>query len=323
MSARVLITGAAGFVGARLLETLGEAGYSILALTHRKRLATSGVEERTVDLADARDLSEHVAGCDFVVHAAAALDPVPSEELADAVNHRATVALAEAASRAGVRCFVFLSSMAALGFHPGRGLLSPSAAPRPTTAYGRSKLAAERALSRLSGPMRVVTLRPPTVFGPGELRNFLALVRAIDTGWFLIPGRGENRMSFCNLDTLADAVAWALESERARFILHVADPPIRFRSAVGIIADVLERPLRPIPLPMPFARAVALACEVAFRPLGKKPPLSRARLVTLTSDVALDVSETERLGFTTRHDFRSGVEATVAWYRSQGLLRRR
>jgi len=323
MTERVLITGASGFVGRRLVESLGGAGYSLRALTHRRRLDASGVEERSVDLAQAGDWSEHVAGCDLVVHAAAALDPAPSEAVADAVNRRATLALAEAAAEAGVRCFVFLSSMAALGFHPDSGLLSPLDTPRPTTAYGRSKLAAERGLSKLAGPMRVAVLRPPTVFGPGEYRNFLSLVRAVDTGLFLIPGRGDNRMSFCNLETLVDAIAWALRDQRARSVLHVADPPIRFRQAVSVIADVLDRPLPPVPLPMPLARAAALGCEVVFRALGKQPPLSLGRLRTLTSDAALDVSGTERLGFRSRHDFRSGVEATIAWYRAQGLLRPR
>jgi nucleoside-diphosphate-sugar epimerase len=105
-----------------------------------------------------------------------------------------------------------------------------------------------------------------------------------------------------------------------RSIVHVADPPISFRFAVETIADVLGRKLPRIPFPLPLARVAAVATEAAFRPFGKTPPLSRKRLRTLTNDVALDTSETERLGFVSRHELRASVETTVAWYRAEKLL---
>lgn len=322
---RVLVTGAAGFVGRHVAGALLGRGYLVRALVHHARDVPAGVELVEGDLADAGSLERAVRGVAGVVHSAALLDPISDEAAADRVNHRATLALAQASARAGARAFVHLSTQAAIGFHPGAGLLGPDARCEPTTIYGRSKLAAERALVGADlGALRVVLLRPPTVYGPGERRNFLALCRAVDSGAFPVPGPGDNRMSFCAVENLAEACVWALETKPARGILHVADEPVlTFRQVVETLAWALGRPLWPLPFPLPLARAVARVAEAAFARSGREAPLSRARLRTLTADSALDTSLTRALGFRPPVRFPDGVSRTVAWYRDAGLLRPR
>lgn len=322
---RVLVTGATGFVGRHVVGVLQARGYSVRALVHQRRELPPGVESVALDLARPSDLRDVVAGCAGIVHAAALLDPISDPEAAERVNHLATLELAQAAAATGARAFVFVSTQAAIGYHPGAGLLGSDAPCAPTTVYGRSKLAAERALAAASlGALRSVILRPPTVYGPGERRNFLALTRAVDSGVFAVPGRGDNRMSTCWVGNLADACAWALETRPVRGVVHVADEPVlSFRQLVETLAWALGRPLSPLPFPLPVARALGLVAEVAFGLAGKDPPLSRARLRTLTADSALDTSETRRLGFVPRVRFSDGVSRTVAWYRDEGLLRPR
>jgi UDP-glucose 4-epimerase len=299
-------------------------GDRVRALVHRSEPDLDGLERVFGDLAEPERFASALGGADAVVHCAALLDPIADETEADRVNHRASVELARLAARAGVRSFVFLSSLAAVGYHPGSGLVRPGARCRPTTAYGRSKLAAERALSAAELPeLRRVLLRTPTVYGAGERANFLALTRAIDTGMFPIPGSGDNRMSFCYAENLAAAVCFALDEPRASGVLHVADePPLTFRGAVQTIASALGRRVLPLPFPLPVARAVALACEASFGAIGRNPPLSRARLTTLSADCALDTSETAALGFRPKTAFADGVRETIEHYRSAGLLRR-
>lgn len=321
----VFVTGAAGFVGGHVARALLARGRQVRALVHRREPALDGIERVRGDLAAPDGFTAALAGAEAVVNCAALLDPIEHAAQADRINHVAAVELARAAARAGVRTFVHLSSLAAAGYHPGSGLVAPDARCRPTTAYGRSKLAAERSLAALDVPgLRRVLLRPPTVYGAGESANFLALTRAVDSGWFLVPGRGDNRMSFCFAQNLADATCFVLDEPRASGVVHVADEPVvTFRVAVETIAGALGRRLLPVPFPIPLARAAAIGCEGVFGVLRRHPPLSRARLTTLTADCALDTSQTAALGFRPQVAFADGVRETIRHYRAEGLLRHR
>ena len=319
---QVLLTGASGFVGGHVLEALLAHGHRVRALCHEKPVDKPEVECVWGDLARRDDLEAATRGMNAVVHCAALLDPIADEAAAERINHRASVELRAAAASAGARSFVFMSSMAAIGFHPDVGLLTPDARCRPTTLYGKSKLAAERALAaQPDDAVRTLILRPPTVYGPGETRNFLALVRAVDSGFFPVPGSGQNRMSLCWANTLAEAVAYSLEHDAARGVIHLANEPVAsFREIAHTIARALDRRLFPLPFPLPVAKLAALACELVFPVLGRKPPLSRARLRTITADAALDTRATSALGFDLDVNLSATVTETIAWYRSEKLL---
>jgi UDP-glucose 4-epimerase len=231
------------------------------------------------------------------------------------------VELALAAQAAGAHTFVFLSSIAAIGFPAEGGLMAPDHPCAPTSLYGRSKRDAELALLRLAPELRVVVVRPATVYGPGERRNFLALTRAVAAGRVFLPGAADNRMSFCHLSNLVDAVARLVETGEARGILHVADDPTpTFEQAVSTIARSLGRPPPRLRLPLALAKSLAFMSEVGFGAVGRAPPLSRARLRTLTADAALDVSKTHALGIVPQVSFEEGVRRTVAWYQSEKLV---
>jgi nucleoside-diphosphate-sugar epimerase len=322
----VFLTGGSGFIGRALLPRLTAGGFSVRALRHEHDLPPCAAEVVTGSLARVSELRPLLAGMDAVVHCAALLDPVEDEARADLINHRATANLAAAAAQGGVRTFIHLSSQAAVGSMEGAtGSIGPDAPCAPTTHYGRSKRAAEQALGSLSsGEMRIVILRPPTVYGPGERRNFLALVRAIDTGLFVIPGRGRNRISFCAAANLAHAVAFCLTHEQARHVIHVADEPaMTFRESVALLARALGTRILPLPFPESAARAVALGLELGFRAVRRPPPLSRARLRTITADCALDTSQSRQLGLSPVMGFREAIAETIAEYRRAGLLRAR
>ncbi len=273
------------------------------------------------ELENVEAFAESLRGCDAIIHNAAVLPPV-DDDRADALNHRASVELAKAGLARGVSRYVFVSSVAAVGFRDGEGLVAEGARCTPQTPYGRSKRAAELSLLALDGgDLRVAIVRPPTVYGPGDRGNFMALVRSIDSRKFLVPGKGSNRMSFCHVENLCIALALCVERDDARGIFHAADArPVTLRETATTIATAADRPLLPIPFPMIAARAAARGLEAVGKVLNIEPPLTRIRLNTITSDWAFDTSKLEALGYRPPVDFLAGTRETIQWYRSEGLL---
>jgi len=299
----VFLTGATGFVGGHVARALVREGHAVRALA-RRDVTLAGCDVVRGDLSDVDAFAASLAGVDAVVHVAAILDPVPSEEIALRVNRRGTMALARAAAARRVGRFVFASSTAAIA---------------PTTAYARSKRAAEDGLVGLTATSSAI-VRAPTVYGPGDRGNFLALTRAIDRRRFVVPGDGRSRFPLCHVANYARALVLCATQD-APGIHHAADEPPRALGEIArTIAAALGRRLPSVPFPIPLARAAAIALEAAGAITGRAPPLSRARLATLTTDVVLDTSSLRAIGWSPTTAFADGVTETIEWYRSEGLL---
>lgn len=225
MSIKICVTGANSFVGRTLCEKLAATGYSVVQAV---RQSSKKDEIAVGDIGSDTDWSLALQGCDTVVHLAGEVNIVRKSELEAleafrAVNVAGTKRLAEQAVVAGVRRFVFLSSIKVNGegvFVPYPSLLfgfSPTDAPTPQGAYGKSKLEAERALMSIAHEteMGIVIIRPPLVYGPGVKGNFAYLIKAVCSGLPLPLGAIHNKRSLIALDNLVDFITLCVDRQRS------------------------------------------------------------------------------------------------------------
>lgn len=214
MSGSILVTGASGFVGRRLVAALAAAGKPVRAATRDPR---SLPPDGSVEIVSAPDLTQPVdweplvAGATAVVHLAgiAHVGARIGAELYDRVNYRATADLAGASARAGVARFIFISSVRAQSGAVAAHVLKESDEPRPTEPYGRSKLMAEDAV-RSAAPAWTI-LRPTVVYGPGVKGNLASLVRLVRLPLPLPLAALTNKRSLVGIDNLIGAIRFALE----------------------------------------------------------------------------------------------------------------
>jgi nucleoside-diphosphate-sugar epimerase len=208
------VSGTSGFVGSSLIKCFSHREFTCVRL---QREVSNAAYTQSIGPLDGSPISPAaLTGCTVVIHAAARAhilneaDPAPLAAFRRA-NTAATLRLAEASIAAGVRRFVFISSIGVLGNHSTGQALRPSDLVSPIEDYARSKAEAEaglRALCEQAG-MELVIVRPPLVHGPGAKGNFQRLMAAIYAGKRLPLGGVENRRSFVGVKNLADALLLA------------------------------------------------------------------------------------------------------------------
>ncbi len=220
---RVLVTGGGGFIGKPLCARLARDGFDVRASMRRQpSLNAANVECVRVELAPDTDWSTHLIGVDAVVHTAARAHMMrdrSKDPLAEfrRVNMASTLCLARQAAEAGVRRFVFISSIGVNGVETGERPFSEMDPANPHSPYALSKHEAElglRDIAKITG-MAVVVIRPPLVYGPGAPGNFGALVRAVSRKWPLPLGSIKNRRSLIGVDNLVDFICTCLQHPRA------------------------------------------------------------------------------------------------------------
>lgn len=314
---RVLVTGASGFVGQALCDELLRCRHSVRGAIRQiegKTALTYGVEPILAGtINSATDWNAALAGCDAVVHLAArvhVMDDKASDPLAEfrEVNTEATLNLARQAAQAGVRRFVFISTIKV----NGEGRDAPyreSDTPAPEDAYAVSKWEAEEGLRRIANDtgLEVVILRPPLVFGPGVKANFLRLMRLVEKGWPLPLGAIRNRRSLLYLGNFVDAIRLCVEHPAAAGQTFLIDDgeAVSTPELIRRLAHAMGRPAHLLAVPIGLL-------EFAGAMLGK-----RAAVARLTGSLFVDSSAIRsRLGWTPPYTMREGLDATVAALRS-------
>ena len=271
----VLITGSTGFVGQALVKRLGKLPI---------RLATR---------ADSAGWEKVLVGIKTVVHLAARVHVMHDTEVDPltafrAVNVDGTLNLARQAAAAGVKRFVFVSSVKVNGesTQPGRAFIEADA-PNPQDAYGQSKHEAEHGLRQLSAAtgMEIVIVRPPLVYGPGVKANFAALMRAVQRGWPLPLGAVHHQRSLVALDNLVDFIVTCItHPQAANQTFLVSDgQDLSTTELVRGMAKAAGVPARLLPLPV-------WALQAGASLLGKGDAVQR-----LCGNLQIDISKAQNL----------------------------
>ena len=211
---RVFVTGAGGFVGRNVCAGLLKAGFGVLGITRKCGSLPIGVENVVVGcIDDCTNFLDDLAGCNVVVHLAARVH-VTKETSFDPLtefrqmNVRSTLNLARQAAMAGIRRFVFISSIGVNGAATFQKPFAEHDPVAPHSPYAVSKHEAELGLQALAAEtgMEVVIIRPPLVYGPNAPGNFGALIRAVQRGWPLPLGAIHNKRSLIGLDNLVNFI---------------------------------------------------------------------------------------------------------------------
>lgn len=262
----VALTGATGFIGQYLLRELPKRGYRLRVLLRRPSDVPLDCASAVVgDLARPQNMAAALADVDAVIHSAGlahAMSGRPEDDYR-VFNTEATIGLARAARRAGVRRFLFLSSIRAQSGPTSDRVLTEELEPRPTDAYGRSKLAAEQGLVEVG--LDWVALRLVLVYGPGVKGNMAQLKQLARAPFPLPLGSLTAQRSLLALDNLVEAIVSVLgAAEPLRRPFIVADPsPITIPEMLAAMRHGLGRRAGLLPVP-------AWLLETALR-LGGRP----------------------------------------------------
>jgi UDP-glucose 4-epimerase len=291
---QVLVIGANGFVGRALCTVAVARGIAVRGITRASSDLPVSVENFAVGGIDGNtDWQDVLTGCEVVVHLVARVH-VMADTAADPLeefrrdNVQGTLNLARQASAAGVRRFVFISSIKVNGeaTQPVAPFTADDA-PAPLDAYGVSKMEAEqglREIARQTG-MEVVIIRPPLVYGPGVKANFAAMMRWLRRGVPLPLGAIHNQRSLVALDNLVDLIVTCITHPAAanQTFLVSDGEDVSTTELLRRMGQALGRPARLVPVPVSWLKLAAAM-------VGKQDVAQR-----LCGSLQVDIEKTRRL----------------------------
>ncbi len=326
---RILLTGAKGFMGQTLGVSLLAAGYDVRATSRRpnqdKPHCLQDIGDWVLmDLADGNtDWSYAVDGVDVIIHLAGRADSMARESddallMYRRINTKGTERLAQTAAAAGVKRFIYLSSIKVNGERTARGKngawqrFSEEDLPRPEGAYATSKWEAEELLQRIAANsgLEVVILRVPLVYGPGVHANFLRLMRAVKRRLPLPLAQIKNLRSYLYVGNLCAAILTCAKHPKAAGRTYLlSDDDVSTPVLIRSIAASLGVRARLFSIPEPLLRTAGVLTGTA------------SIVTRLLDSLLIDSSRIRReLHWLPTYDMREGLEATSAWFlQKQGV----
>lgn len=309
----ILVTGATGFVGRALCDALANRGRSVTKAV--RRLVAGEAQDSVVTVGDIGSQTDwHAAlnGVEVVVHLAARVHVMNEHESGSAglyqeANVAGTEVLARAAAAAGVRRFIFLSTVKVNGESTSIEPFTENDAVNPQDSYAASKYEAEQLLRRISSEtgMEIVILRPPVIYGPEVKANFLRMMQWVDTGFPLPLAAVHNQRSMLYLGNLVDALVTCIDHVAAAgntFLLSDGED-VSTPGLIQRIAKAMGRPDRLWPCPVPLLRIMGGV-------VGKSEEIDR-----LLASLQIDSSKIRsQLGWTPPFSLAQGIDETVKWF---------
>jgi nucleoside-diphosphate-sugar epimerase len=316
---RILVTGATGFIGRRLVGGLRQGGFetTALLLPDEDEAGAAGARIVRGDITRAATLRGVMLGHDAVVHLAGAVGYGQTFERCLRLNRDGTANVAGEAVRCGVRRFVHMSSVSVYGRPVGVRVTEDFPLRKIGDPYGDTKADAERIVTRraASGELDLTVLRPTVIYGPGDDKFLPKLIENLRAGRARVIGSGENAVDAIHVDDVVDFVLDVVKEQRsfgrAYNLNHPGNPS--WAEFVAAVAGMIGVPPPRRHLPYAVAWGFAALMELAARFSGKPPRLTRyaVRVVGRPYEYSVDRARNE-LGFEPKIDLLSGVRDCLA-----------
>jgi nucleoside-diphosphate-sugar epimerase len=313
----VLVTGATGFVGLRLCELLTHEGFRVRAAVRSTAQQTGHAAETAVisDIGGRTDWGRALDGVECVAHLAARAHVIGDQrgesDLYMQTNAHGTERLAKACVQAGVRRFIYLSSVKVNGEGSAPGLpFSRDDEPHPADAYAVSKWIGETKLAEIAAgsSMQTAVVRSPLVYGPGVRANFLRLLRWVHGGVPLPFGSVENSRSLVSVWNLCNLIERLLrDSIPIRAVFMVSDgEDLSTPELIRRLGRAMGRPARLVPVPLAVLRWMTALT-------GRRAEFDR-----LCGSLTVDASSTRaELGWHPPLSVDEGLSRTARWFLSK------
>ena len=333
--AKVLVTGATGFIGQHLVRRLLDENYTVRAMKHGTGklhfFKNEEVEWWEADLGNKGTLKGICKKVDIVYHCAAISrnDLSKTWDDFDTINIKGTKFLLQEAETSGVKRFVFVSTVEAAGYGDGINPRKETDTPNPINNYGKSKLEAEKIVMNSEWNMACVTLRLPMIYGPGTFLIVPKLFGMVKRGFYPFIGDGLALMEFCYVDNAVEAILLAGKKKQAAGeTFYVSDErSYTIKEVIKHISTAMN--VRPIFLYIPkfMAYTFALFFELIAKkipfppiisPVSRKPFFTRETVFWTTKNV--NVVSTEKikrvLGYKPVVSIGEGCTRTATWLKS-------
>lgn len=326
---KILVTGGTGFTGSHLTRRLLQKGHEVVVIDNQKglfydELAQMGAKIHLGSVADRTLVDQATRGCEVVHHVAAMFRKVnlPKKIYWD-VNVEGTRYLLEAALKYGVKKFVNCSTCGVHG-DVKQETADENAPIAPADYYQYTKYEGEKIASPFLGKgLKIVTLRPTAIYGPGDPERFLMLFKRVKQGRFLMFGDGKSHYHPLYIDNLIDAFELAAASDKGNGEVYLIGDEKHYslNELVSNIGQALNVNLKILHLPFWPLWTVALACEILYKPFRVDPPIFRRRVDWFRQNRAFNINKAKReLGYQPKVGLKEGLAKTAQWYLEKKYL---
>ena len=327
---KILVTGAAGFIGSHLVDALVRRGEPVCCFVRKQDSLEFIPHKKTEiiigDITNKKSLLPAVRGVETIYHLAAKTDfDGRTWEEYYRPNVLGTRNLIDLAIKEKVKRFVFFSTIRTIGLKDSKIPIDETAPYYPLNFYDRSKVEAEKLLIKAyqEKKLPIVIIRPSSVYGPRGRGTYYSFFKAIAEGRFFIIGNGKNLVSFVYVGNVVNATLLAGESKKAIGQIYFINDerPYTMEELSKTIASSFGRKLSSFHLPTSLAYLAGYGLGFLGKTLGFQSPLNPERVKNLTISYVFDIRKAKKeLGYSPKISLKEGVEQTAQWYQKHGWL---
>ncbi|MBO8093617.1 MAG: NAD-dependent epimerase/dehydratase family protein [Prosthecochloris sp.] len=312
---RVLLIGASGFVGTRLIEEIGEERCVNLDKQHSSRYdnitVIQDIRNEGIDGAISHQPSA------VVLLAAEHRDDVSPVSLYYDVNVQGTKNVLDAMDKKGIKSIVFTSSVAVYGLNKDNPDEEHPA--DPFNHYGKSKWQAEEVLrewyQKDPENRSLSIIRPTVIFGEANRGNVYNLLRQIASGKFLMIGKGENKKSMAYVGNVVAFIKYLIDNDRPgyRVFNYVDKPDFNMNKLVSQVRSNLKQNGRLIRIPEVVGMLGGFGFDILAKATGKKLPISSVRVKKFCATTQFSADKLDASGFQRPFTLEEGLERTLRY----------